>query len=267
MMGTVDQERLTLFYDRYGEIEDELHAALDESLEPRGPDLLYELVAGFELPAGSVALDVGCGDGRHSLRLAERLGFEVVGVDPAPGQVELARDRVPRGRFVQGRAEALPVDDASVDLVWCRDVLLHVADLARVYAEFARVLRPGGRALVYQMFAGRRLEPREADELWRATGAVPASTEPARTDDAIAAAGLRVDERIDLSTEWGEWEQERSGKPGRRLLWAARLLRDPERYVARFGQANYEVMLGDCLWHVYAMIGKLDRRAYILSKA
>src|SRR5262249_49782550 len=158
MMRVMDSERLTLLYDRYGEIEDELHAALDESLEPRRPEVLYDLVAGFDLPAGSVALDVGCGDGRHSLLLPQRFGFEVVGLDPAPGQVELARDRVPRGRFERGRAEALPVEDARVDLVWCRDVLLHVADLTRAYAEFARVLRPGGRALVYQMFAGDRLE-------------------------------------------------------------------------------------------------------------
>jgi hypothetical protein len=50
------------------------------------------------------------------------------------------------------------------------------------------------------------------------------------------------------------------------LLWAARLRRDPERYIAQFGRANYEVMLGDCLWHVYAMIGKISRRAYVLTR-
>jgi hypothetical protein len=36
--------------------------------------------------------------------------------------------------------------------------------------------------------------------------------------------------------------------------------------VARFGWAAYEIELADCLWHVYAMIGKLERRAYVLSK-
>jgi hypothetical protein len=54
---------------------------------------------------------------------------------------------------------------------------------------------------------------------------------------------------MEIGSEWGELAEEENGKPGRRLLWAARLLRDPERYVARFGRANYEVMLGDCLWH------------------
>jgi hypothetical protein len=44
------------------------------------------------------------------------------------------------------------------------------------------------------------------------------------------------------------------------------LLREPDRYREQFGHSAYEIMLGDCLWHVYAMIGKLDRRAYLLSK-
>ena len=152
-----------------------------------------------------------------------------------------------------------------MDLVWCRDVLVHVADLERVYAEFRRVLRPGGRALIYQPFAGPRLEPREAAELWQATGIVPASADRPRAEAAISAAGLRVDDTIDLS-EWGEWAEETSGKGGRRLLYASRLLRDPRRYVDRFGQAAYDTVLADCLWHVYGMIGKLERRAYVLTK-
>ena len=261
-MGLVD--RLGFSYGEFGRIEDAFHAALDESLQPRGPDVLYELVAAFGLPAGAVAVDVGCGDGRHSFRLADRFGFTVVGVDPFA--VEAGREH-PRVRFAVGAAEALPLEDESVDLVWCREALVHVADLDRAYGEFARVLRPGGRALVYEMFAGGRLEPREAASLWDALGVVATSADPARTEAAIASSGLRLDERVDLTTEWGEWAEEQDGKPGRRLLWAARLLREPSRYVARFGRDAYDVMLGDCLWHVYGMLGKLDRKAYVLSKA
>jgi hypothetical protein len=98
-----------------------------------------------------------------------------------------------------------------------------------------------------------------------ALGVVPASLDPRRTEAAIAAAGLALDERIELGTEWGEWAQEQSGHGGRRLLHAARLLREPQRYIAQFGQHAYDIMFGDCLWHVYAMIGKLDRRVYVLS--
>jgi hypothetical protein len=110
------------------------------------------------------------------------------------------------------------------------------------------------------MFGTDRLEPREAEWLWRTAGVVPSSADSRHTETAIAAAGLRMDDRIDVSSEWGELAEERSGNGGRRLLHASRLLREPQRYVARFGEAAYKIMLGDCLWHVYAMIGKLERR-------
>jgi SAM-dependent methyltransferase len=259
---------LDRLYDVYGQVEEQLVAALDESLDPRGPDLLYDLVAGFGLAAGSVALDVGCGDGRHAVRLAERFGFAVTGIDPVERQVEVARRRSVRAgsvRFELGSAEQLPVADGTVDLVWCRDVLVHVADLERAYAEFRRVLRPGGRVLVYQVFGTDRLEPREAEWLWRALAIVPANADPERTEAAIVAAGLQLDERLVVGTEWSEWGEEHEGKPGRKLLHASRLLRDRDAYVAQFGDQAYEIALGDCLWHVYLAIGKLDRRVYVLS--
>jgi hypothetical protein len=45
----------------------------------------------------------------------------------------------------------------------------------------------------------------------------------------------------------------------------SRLIRDPERYIARFGRENYDIKLSDCLWHIYRMIGKLSSRIYLLS--
>ncbi len=41
--------------------------------------------------------------------------------------------------------------------------------------------------------------------------------------------------------------------------------RDPERYIARFGRQNYDIKLGDCLWHIYRMIGKLSGHGYLLA--
>lgn len=182
--------------------------------------------------------------------------------------IELAREVAADGvEFILGSAEAIPAPDAWADLVWCRDVLVHVADLNAAYWEFRRVLRPGGKVLVYQMFATERLEPAEADWLFATMGVVPLSADAATTEAAIAAAGLVVDKRIDLTTEWGEFADEQSGKGSRQLLHAARLLRDPGRYRDQFGDAAYDIMLGDCLWHVYRMIGKLSPRLYLLSSA
>jgi ubiquinone/menaquinone biosynthesis C-methylase UbiE len=254
-------------YDAYPRIEDEFSAALDESLNPRSPGQLLDLVAGLSLPPGAVALDVGCGAGGHALALHQRFGFHVTGIDPVRRHLEAARAAAGEGgpTFTPGTAEDIPAGPGSVDLAWCRDVLAHSPDLPRAYAEFRRVLRPGGRALIYQMFGTELLEPREAAWLFATMGVVPANADPARTEAAIGAAGLRIDQRLAVGTEWGEWAQEHNGHGGRKLLHAARLRRDPGRYIGRFGHAACDMMLGDCLWHIYALIGKLSRRVYLLS--
>ena len=259
-------------YDAYPQVEEEFEEALDQSLDPRSSDMLFDLVAGLGLAPGAVAIDVGCGEGAQAICLAERFGFSVTGIDPVGRHIAVASAAAASSSaassgtvFKLGTAEQIPARDATADLVWCRDVLVHVADLARAYAEFRRVLRPGGRALVYQMFGTARLEPREAAWLWDTMGVRPASADPANTDAAIAAAGLRIDQCIPVGTEWGEWMQERNGNAGRKLLHASRLLRGRDAHVERFGQAPYDMMLGDCLWHVYGMIGKLARRVYLLS--
>ena len=254
-------------YDVYPQIEEEFSAALDESLHPGGPDLLYDLVARLGLVPGSVALDVGCGEGRQAVALHQRFGFHVTGIDPVRRHIEVARAATGQDEpvFEIGTAEDIPAGSGTADLVWCRDVLVHVPDLPRAYTEFRRVLRPGGHALVYQMFGSELLEPGEAAWLWATMGVVPENADPARTEAAIAGAGLRIDERLEIGSEWSEWVEERHGGASRKLLHASRLRRNRARYLERYGQAAYDMMLGDCLWHVYAMIGKLNRRVYLLS--
>jgi SAM-dependent methyltransferase len=170
-----------------------------------------------------------------------------------------------RVRFALGAAEAIPLEDKTIDLIWCRDVLVHVSDLNAAYTEMRRVLRDSGFALIYQMFWGDRLEPQEAAWLWRVLGNAPESAKPEATERAIETAGLTIRKRIELGSDWGEWAQETSGLPGRRLLHAARLLRDPDRYAQAYGRAAYDLKLADCLWHVYRMIGKLSPRIYVIS--
>ena len=115
------------------------------------------------------------------------------------------------------------------------------------------------------MFATSLLEPAEAAFLLPVMGCFPGSMRPENTEAAIDDAGLGVDRCVVLSTQWGEYAQEHTRRPGRHLLHAARLIRDPDRYITRFGQANYDIKLGDCLWHIYRMIGKLSSRVYLLS--
>ena len=260
-------------YDWYPEIEDEFQALLDESLSPRGPEMLFELVGGFGLDSRAVAVDVGCGEGRHAIELADHFGFAVTGIDPSLRSIEIARGRPASAvkgsaRFEVAGAESIPFEDGSVDLVWCRDSLVHVADLDSAYREFRRVMREGGRALVYQScLATDRLEPKEQSQVLEGLGVLPSSTDAARHELAIARAGLEIDEQLDVGLEWGEYSQEKDGSGGRRLTHVARLLRAPDLYVGRYGQQAYDVMLADCLWHVYRLLGKLDARVYVLQAA
>lgn len=98
------------------------------------------------LPRGTAA-DVGCGTGRLTQRLAAR-GHRVAGIDGSLAMVRQARRNVAGVPFLLGDLRRLPLADESVDLVTSALALTHVADLAAVLAEFSRVLRPGGAAIV-----------------------------------------------------------------------------------------------------------------------
>jgi SAM-dependent methyltransferase len=271
----VSEAEREAFYDDYPRIEAAFQAALDESLNPRGPELLYEIVSKLRLPPGANVVDLGCGEGQHSIKLAQRFDFAVHGIDPVPRHIELANEGLDKAakrnpelsklvRFELGAAEALPMEDSNVDLIWCREVLYHVDALDKAFAECRRVLRSSGRMLIHQMFGTDRLEPREAEWLWATARVVPANTNPKHVEAAFGGAGFQIDECIELTSEGGEHAQEETGEAGRRLIHAARLLRAPERYIARFGRTAYDIMLGDCRWHIYRMIGKLSPRVYLL---
>ncbi|MGH3332280.1 MAG: class I SAM-dependent DNA methyltransferase [Nocardioidaceae bacterium] len=98
------------------------------------------------LPIGT-AIDAACGTGRHSAYLA-KLGHAVQGFDTSPGMLALAREKMPGTRFEQADVRALPVPASSADTLVCALALAHVEDLAPVFAEAARVLRPGGRFII-----------------------------------------------------------------------------------------------------------------------
>jgi SAM-dependent methyltransferase len=72
----------------------------------------------------------------------------VQGIDESPAMLELARVKVPEARFEVGDVRSLRMPDESVDLVVCSLALSHLPDLDAPVAEFARVLRPGGHALL-----------------------------------------------------------------------------------------------------------------------
>jgi SAM-dependent methyltransferase len=107
-----------------------------------------------EARPGERVLDLGCGAGRFVAALRDA-GADPVGVELAEAALERARRNAAGAdlRLVEPDG-SLPLDHASVDLVWCSEVLEHVADTGHVLLEVRRVLRPGGRLLVTVPFHG-----------------------------------------------------------------------------------------------------------------
>jgi ubiquinone/menaquinone biosynthesis C-methylase UbiE len=173
--------------------------------------LRQRLAATVELlgaPAGDV-LDVGMGAGRLCVEL-DRAGWRVSGVDLSPAMVAAARKRLPHiaDRLVEGPIEDLPFADASFDAVTATGVLEYATrDLPGAVAELARVLRPGGIAVVSfprQQSPGLRWRSKVLYPLVRAVKRVVPFGRPAPLDlplrseedlsSTVAAAGLSVEE-------------------------------------------------------------------------
>jgi SAM-dependent methyltransferase len=99
-------------------------------------------------------LDVGCGTGLLLRQLAERLpDAELTGVDAATGMIEAAKSADQRLRFRPGTAECLPFDSATFDLVVSTTSFDHWTDQAAGLAECHRVLAPGGRLVLADLFS------------------------------------------------------------------------------------------------------------------
>ena len=109
------------------------------------------------LAEGETLLDVGCGEGLIGFGALERGAGHVVFSDISDDLLDFCREAAEaagvsdRCSFVKaGAAELAGVDAASVDVVTTRSVLIYVKDKARAFGEFARVLRAGGRASLFE---------------------------------------------------------------------------------------------------------------------
>jgi SAM-dependent methyltransferase len=253
----------------YGDDDAELVALLSESLAPRAPDFLLDLALPLLTP-DSRLLDVGCRDARHLIPLVTRSGCTGVGIDPVERNIDRARAAVTAADLEQrieirrGLMEQTDEPDSSVDVVWCRDVLEVIPDLHAGLSEVARVLKPGGSAVIYTVFATPRLEPREAAAVNQPLGTVPQNLERAWVEEAFKQAGFRVERLEEIGTEFREYEEERTQPVSESLLRLARLRRRREEVIQRFGRDKYTLWEASLHWLAYLLLGKVEPVAYVL---
>jgi SAM-dependent methyltransferase len=108
-------------------------------------ELVLDQVRRFVRGPDPLIVDIGCGTGATAADLS-RCG-RVIGVDFSPLALRASSTRG-LGELVQARAEAVPLADASADAIVATDILEHLDDDLAALAEFRRILKPGGHAII-----------------------------------------------------------------------------------------------------------------------
>jgi arsenite methyltransferase len=154
-------------------------------------------VAVAELREGETVLDLGSGGGIDVLLSARRVGptGRAIGVDMTDEMLDLARRNAAEAdatnvEFRKGTIEALPLDDASVDVVISNCVINLASDKSAVFREIARVLRPGGRMGVSDIVADDLLTPEQRAERGSYVGCIAGALSFREFRTGLQAAGL-----------------------------------------------------------------------------
>jgi SAM-dependent methyltransferase len=196
-MTMIDQQRGSR------EVQEELWRARDYAELGEGQNRLdyKEGLRRTGIAPGSVVLDLGCGPGGFC-HLAADAGAKVTGLDASPAMIEVARERVPGGRFDVGDMQLLPYEERGFDVVTAFNSLQFTADPGAALAEVQRVAKPD--ATVFIVVFGRE-ERVELAAKWRALAPLlppkpPGSpgplalSKPGLLDDLVQSSGLAVTE-------------------------------------------------------------------------
>jgi SAM-dependent methyltransferase len=150
-----------------------------------------------ELHEGETVLDLGSGAGADVLISARRVGptGRAIGLDMTDEMLELARANAAQAGlenvdFVKGYIEEIPLADDSVDVIVSNCVLNLSGDKARVFAEAARVLRPGGRLAISDVIAEPDMDEQTRADMAAFTGCIAGALTEQEFRDGLRAAGF-----------------------------------------------------------------------------
>lgn len=253
----------------YGPATWDVYDKLDQSLEPAGPDELFDFAGAFLSPE-DVVLDAGCRDAAHLVELVQRFDVNGIGVEPVPVHIERAEAAVAEASLSDRIAihqtviQSMPIPDQSVDLIWCRDVFEQLDDVDGALADLARVAKPGAPVVLFTVVVTDALEVNERAMLGRHMGNIDENLERSWLEERFAAAGFETEAIRSVGTEWREHGEERSQPVSTALLRLARLRRGAEEIVADHGQAIFDHVEANLHWELFQFLGKLEPLIYTL---
>jgi SAM-dependent methyltransferase len=190
--------------DGLNRIGKELSGITLEDLHPvdefhiRGTVATQELIRLSEFRADMHVLDVGCGVGGSTRRLAHETGCRVTGVDLSAEYIDAAQRLTQllgmqeRVSFHAASALDLPFEDNSFDGIWSIQMNMNVEDKLSWLKELHRVVKPGGRVVLYEVCANRNT-PVYFPVPWAQDSSISFLVEPESFRELIGSAGFDVD--------------------------------------------------------------------------
>jgi ubiquinone/menaquinone biosynthesis C-methylase UbiE len=130
----------------------EMRSVTGDTIRPGGFMITERAVTYCMIEAGSRLLDVGCGIGASVNHLIDKYRINAVGIDPTESLLRIGKEQAPNVPVYDGRAEAIPFPDESMDTVLSECCLSHYVDRHKALCEIYRVLSPRGWLIVSDMY-------------------------------------------------------------------------------------------------------------------
>jgi ubiquinone/menaquinone biosynthesis C-methylase UbiE len=166
-----------------------------------------------------------------------------------------------------GSMSSIPFEDNHFDFVFCSDVIGLVEDLDSALKECARVLKPGGKALVYATsFKTQRLSKDEEEFLDESLAGHMRTVEEV---EIMLGRHFTVKEKNVIGSQFGQYAIEQQGadsEAAKNLVKIARLQTWPEKYIEKYGEKRYQIVLAEVMWSPFILLGKLEPTVFILQK-
>lgn len=192
----------------------------------RGDTATRELIDLARFTPDMHILDVGCGIGGSTRRLSHETGCRVTGIDLSDEYIDTAErltqllNMEERVKFHATSALALPFDDNSFDGVWSLQMNMNIEDKMSWMEETCRVLKPGGRAIIYEV-CGNKNSPLHFPVPWAQDSSMSFLVQPDAFRDVIESAGFDIvswTDKTDLAQQAFANAKEPVGEPNLPIL-------------------------------------------------